>query len=791
MPTRRSTRRRRRNLPKTATPSATLSVSDIEDDAQLERTLRAHGIALKTDEMRRIAATLGRDPSLVEAHAFDAQWSEHCSYKSSRHYLRRLPVDGPRVMQGPQEDAGIVHLGTYEGKRYGIVIAHESHNHPSQVVPFEGAATGIGGIVRDVLCMGARVIALADPLRFGPLDDPHCRYVAQGVVDGIAAYGNAIGVPTIAGDVYVHEGYRDNCLVNVVALGLIEQAAIIHSAAPPDSAGWDIVLVGKATDRSGFGGAAFSSLVLDEADAERNRGAVQVPDPFLKNVLMRASYRAFDAIAERGLTVGFKDLGAGGIMGCTAELVATGGFGATVDLDRCPVAQDGLPAAVIAVGETQERLAWVVPPVFTAALLAIYNDEFSLPDIARGAQAAVIGTVTAERTYVLHHRGETVMNVPLDFLAGDIRYDRAVQAPPPAATPRNSHAHAHPPTTDEAVFGTLLRVLAHRDVCSRKPLYERFDSVVRGTTSIPCGYADAGVIVPIAGAPLACALAVDGNPRYGALDPGRAAEHAVVEAIRNVVAVGATPAGLTDCLNYGNPEEPKQFGEFVAGIDGLALAARELGVAFVSGNVSLYNQSATGRAIPASPIVACVGTLEDISLSATASFKSIGSVLYRLGRVPEDLGGSAYAELAALPAEALPAIDYDATRREIAALLAAHARGLVLAAHDVSDGGTLVALAEMAFAADLEIGMALDVVCDERTAFAESGNFIVETKHAAAFEALCAEHGAVVARIGETIADPVLRCVHGYETALRALHEAWSAPLRDFYADAVAEAGHA
>jgi len=778
-------------LAKAAAPVPTLPVAGAAD-AALTASLRAHGLALKPAEIRRIAETLGRDPTLVEAHAFDAAWSEHCSYKSSRHYLRRLPTAGPTVMQGPQEDAGIVHLGEWAGKRYGIVIAHESHNHPSQVVPFEGAATGIGGVVRDVLCMGARVIALADALRFGPQSDPHCRYVAQGVVDGIAAYGNAIGVPTVAGDVYVHEGYRDNCLVNVVALGLVEQAGIIHSAAPPGSAGWDIVLVGKATDRSGFGGAAFSSLVLDEADAQQNKGAVQVPDPFLKNVIMRASYRAFDVIRERGLSVGFKDLGAGGIMGCTSEIVASGGFGAVVDLDRCPTSQPRLPAAVIAVGETQERLTWVVPPDFTPTLLAIYNEEFSLPDIARGAQAAVIGTVTEEKRYVLRHGGDSVMDVPLDFLSGDIRYERPYELPPaPAATVAGRiPQYERLPTSDEAVFGMLLRVLGHRDVCSRKALYERFDSVVRGATSVPCGYADAGIIVPIAGAPLGCALAVDGNPRYGALEPGRAAEHAVVEAVRNVVAVGATPAGLTDCLNYGNPEDARQFGEFVAGVDGLARAARELGVPFVSGNVSLYNQSSAGNAIPASPIVACVGTLADISQSCTPSLKRIGSVLYRLGTLPQSLGGSAYADIAELAAERLPDVDYDALRREVAALLAAHAHGLVLAAHDVSDGGTLVGLAEMAFAGDLEIGIALDVVCDERAAFVESGSFLIETKHAAAFEALCAQHGAAVARIGETIADPVLRCVHGFELGLRALHEAWSEPLRDFYADAEASAAH-
>ena len=753
-------------------------------DSQLESEVRRYGLALRPAELRRIAEHFGRDPTLVEAHAFDAQWSEHCSYKSSRHFLRRLPTEGPTVMQGPQEDAGIVHLGTWQGVAYGIVIAHESHNHPSQVVPFEGAATGVGGIVRDVLCMGARVIALADPLRLGPQDDPHCRYVAQGVVDGIAAYGNAIGVPNIAGDVYFHEGFKDNCLVNVVALGLVEQAGIIHSAAPPGAAGWDIVLVGKATDRSGFGGAAFSSLVLDEADSEQNKGAVQVPDPFLKNVLMRASYRVFDVVRERGLTVGFKDLGAGGIMGCTAELAAGGGFGAVIDLERCPTSQDGLAPAVIAVGETQERLAWVVPPSFTAELLAIYNEEFSLPYVARGAQAAAIGTIAAAKEYVLRHHGEEVMRVDIDFLTGGIRYERPYE--PLVST--DSAAVASAPDQRPPTAALLRSVLAHTDVCSRKPIFERYDSVVRGATSIPCGYADAGLIVPVPGAPLGCALAVDGNPRYAVLEPGRAAEHAVCEAVLNVVAVGARPAGLTDCLNYGNPEEPRQMAEFVAGVDGIARAARELGVPFVSGNVSLYNQSSSGRAVPASPIIACVGTLADISTSATLGFKQTGTAVYRLGRAGSSLGGSVLADVAGADAlgGGLPAIDYPALRAEIAALLAAHERGLVLAAHDVSDGGTLVAIAEMAFASGAAIGAAISAALGLRDAFAETGSFVVETSNPEAFEACAREHGAVNSRLGTTLGEPVLRW-NGESCALGELHKVWSAPLRDFYADAVAE----
>jgi phosphoribosylformylglycinamidine synthase len=770
------------------------------DDAELERSLREHGLALKVEEIRTIARRLERDPSLVEAHAFDAQWSEHCSYKSSRHYLKRLPTEGPTVMQGPQEDAGIVHLGEWQGKQYGIVIAHESHNHPSQVVPFEGAATGIGGIVRDVLCMGARVVAVADPLRFGPLDDPHSRYVAQGVVDGIAAYGNAIGVPNIAGDIYFHPGFRDNCLVNVVALGLLEQAQIIHSAAPPEAEGWDIVLVGKATDRSGFGGAAFSSLVLDEEDAEQNKGAVQVPDPFLKNVIMRASYRVFDVVQERGLTVGFKDLGAGGIMGCTAEIVASGGFGAIVDLDRCPTSQPGLPAAVIAVGETQERLTWVVPPEFTPTLLQIYNEEFSLPEIAQNAQAAVIGTVTAEKAYVLRHGGREVMRVPIDFLTEGIRYDRACVMP--VIAPASDAAASGTPVSgfSEGELGAAFAaVLAHRDVCSRKPIYERYDSVVRGTTSIPAGYADAGVIVPIPGAPLGVALSVDGNPRYALLDAERAAELAVCESVRNVVAVGARPAGLTDCLNFGNPEIPEQMGQFVAAVNGIARAARELAVPFVSGNVSLYNTSATGSAVPPSPIIACVGTLADISKSATLAFKGAGHALFVVGTFGNALGGSVVADVLARAALDLPAPRYAFLRAELAFMLAAHEAGLIEAAHDVSDGGLLTALAEMAFPtlSSRPVGARLvspatfaPGIAQPAAYFGELGGFVVEVSRPVAFLELADRVGAIaLERIGETTDTPAIVTAENGGTAhdLFALHEAWSAPLRDFYADALAE----
>ena len=736
------------------------------------------GVTLSAGELRRIAERLGREPTDVEAFAFDAQWSEHCSYKSSRRFLRELPTAGSHVFLGPGEDAGALHLGTHQGESYAVVVAHESHNHPSQVVPFEGAATGIGGIVRDVLCMGAQVIGVADPLRFGT--SAYARYVAQGVVDGIAAYGNAIGVPNVGGDVAFDPRFDDNVLVNVVALGLVKERELIHSRAPENSAGWDIVLVGKATDRSGFGGAAFSSLQLDAADAEANKGAVQVPDAFLKSVIMRASYRVFELLRREGLIVGFKDLGAGGVMGCTAELVASGGFGARIDLNRVSVTDAELPPAVIAVGETQERLCWVVPPAFTAKLLAVYNEEFALPRIARGAGATTIGQVTAERRYVLTHRDRTVMDVDIEFLTGGIAYERPYDLPAP------HEAEAIPREVD--LRAALPEVLRDRDVCSRAPIFERYDAVVRGTTAIPAGYADAGVLVPIPGSPLGVAVAVAGNPRHGALDPRAAAVQAVVEANRNVAAVGALPVGLTDCLNFGDADDPAQFGEFVAAVDGLAEAANALRTPFVSGNVSLYNTSASGSAVPASAIVACIGTIEDVSTIATPALKAAGSALFLIGPRSDALGASVVARIVGGEREALPSVDYDAIAAEIALLLAAYAKGVVRAAHDVSDGGLATAVCEMAFGAR-EFGLGAKIAASEQWApgiapagawFGEAGGFVIEVADALAFETLARDFEVPHWRLGTVTGDALLT-FDADAFPVASLFAEWSAPLRGFY----------
>src|SRR3989338_8308540 len=342
-----------------------VSVVDINGmpDAALKDFLRKNALSLSVFEARRVAELLGRNPTLTELYIFNTQWSEHSSYKSSRSVLKSLlPTKAPNVILGPVEDSGIVELGYINKERYGIVVSHESHNHPSQVVPYEGAATGVGGIIRDVLCMGAKVIATADPLRFGNPNGKNknkVKYIANEVINGIAGYGNAVGIPTICGDIYFNDSFDENCLVNVVCLGIVREKDIIHSYAPENSEGYDIVIVGKATDNSGFGGAAFASLILDEKDRESNRGAVQVPDPFLKNVIIRASYSVFEEAKKQNVILGFKDMGAGGIMCATSEMCSDSDYGAEIELSKIHVSMKNLPSYVIFCSETQERFTWI------------------------------------------------------------------------------------------------------------------------------------------------------------------------------------------------------------------------------------------------------------------------------------------------------------------------------------------------------------------------------------------------------------------------------------------------
>jgi phosphoribosylformylglycinamidine synthase subunit PurL len=697
------------------------------------------------------------------------------------------------------EDAGILRIGSVDGVEYGVVVAHESHNHPSQVVPFEGAATGIGGILRDVLCMGARVVASADPLRFGGLEvGTHAAYVAAGAVDGVAAYGNAVGVPNIAGDVYFHPSYAGNCLVNVVALGVVRADRIVRSRVPDGGDGFDLILVGKATDASGFGGAAFASLVLDATEAQANKSAVQVPDPFLKSVIMRATYAVFDEAFARAVPIGCKDLGAGGIMGSSSELCAAGGFGATVDLDAVPAAVADLPPFVIACAETQERMLLAVPPSFTPAVLAIYNERFTLPDVSANARATVIGRVTKEPRYRLLSRGVEICDLPIDVLTGPISAHRTA-AVEPAPRDRGAAGPARRPVEHSSVERLLTSILSHPDVCSRRPLIEHYDTAVRGATVVPSGYADAGVILVQHGARLGVALSVDGNPRYGAIDARQAAAHAVVEAARNVAAVGAQPIGLTDCLNYGNPEDPRAYRQLCDGVEGLAEAARALVLGddgeplpFVSGNVSLYNESSAGHAIVPSAIVACVGRVDDVSHVITMRLTGGDRRLLLLGARTAALGGSVVASVVGGQAAELPPIDYEEANASIGAVLEGIRAGAVTAAHDISDGGMLACVAEMCLGGDADgtIGARLaspDVWAADvpvvAALFGETGGFVVEvpSEQLGRFEAICTARGATPIAIG--VSGGATLHVNGLcDVPLAALAEAWSAPLRELYA---------
>jgi phosphoribosylformylglycinamidine synthase len=471
--------------------------------------------------------------------------------------------------------------------------------------------------------------------------------------------------------------------------------------------------------------------------------------------------------------------------------------GAEVELERVSTAQRDLPPEVIAIGETQERLCWIVPPSFTPTLLAIYNEMYSLPRIARGACAAIIGKVTDTRRYVARYRNETVMDVDLEFLTGGVRYSRPYVLPqidaeaPAVREQRIERALAARPLP---LLERLRAILAHRDVSSRSSIYQRYDGVVRGCTALPPGYADAGVLVPVPGAPLGAAVGIGGNPRYGKLDPRRAAELAVMEAIGNVTAVGAEPAGLTDCLNFGDPTIPEQMGAFVAAIDGLSEAARALGVPFVSGNVSLYNRSSSGNHVAPSPIVGCIGTIADVSVTTSMSLKRVGSpiVVMQSPAWAGELGGSVLAELLDADVRALPPADVPWFSTTCAFVREAIARGLVLAARDISDGGYLAAVAEMALAAkDRPIGVRVgeSAPIDSGSTsfrFAEAPGFVLEVGDFEAFVALAGSYAVPFRLDMQTIAEPYVEHIDEHERIvsripLSELREAWEAPLRDFY----------
>lgn len=720
-------------------------------DEAIASFFQKNKIGLTAEEGRKVQEILGRAPTLTELIVWGIQGSEHCSYRSSRKFLKTLPTKAPNVMLGVGEDSGIVEIATdNQGRKYGVIMAHESHNHPSQVVPYEGAATGVGGIVRDVVCMGGKVIASADPLRFGDAKRTLSRLIADDVISGIAGYGNPLGVPNIAGDTYFDESFNDNCLVNVVCLGSVREDEIIHSFVPKNAEGYDIIILGKATDNSGMGGAAFASIQLDEKDKEANKGAVQEPNPFLERHILESTYNLFIKLRDGGNLdkVGFKDMGAGGNVCATVELVEPTGFGAEVDLAKVHTGIPNLHPSVIACAETQERLCWMVDPSLTQMVLDHYNKEWDLPNVSVGARASHVGKVK-KGNYVLKFGEQILVDAKPEDITRGLQYDREFKDP--------ERKFEEPKYEAPNLSEIFLKILASENISSRLPIFERYDKVVQGQTVIETGLADAGLIAPFrsredvpeihkAGA----ALSVDSNPRYGKISPYWCAVNSCIEGMRNVAAVGAEPWTVTDCLNFGNPEKPEQMWELVESIRGIKDALEGVGllsypgnpIPVISGNVSLYNESNKSSIAP-SPIIGTLGRITNVEKAVTMQFKKDGNTIYLIGERQDELGGSEYYRQLGFLGANVPKPNFEEVKKELKLVIDGIDQGLILAAHDVSDGGMAVTLAEMAFGGrgKGEFSFEVDItgigeIPNDKKLFSETGGFIIEVSNAEAFEKL-------------------------------------------------------
>ncbi len=802
---------------KTASSAPTLPFSRMTD-AEVRSALTKHGIGLTVEEARTIESLLGRPPTVVEAVVWGIQGSEHSSYKSSRRFLKAFATDGKHVILGPKEDSGIVAITDGPpGKRWGLVISHESHNHPSQIVPYEGAATGVGGTVRDVACMGARVIGCMDMLRLGSLETDETRSIAREVIRGIGGYGNPLGIPNVGGDTVFDAAYDSNCLVNAIALGIVREDEVIHSYVPEEAAkeGYDIILVGKPTDRSGFGGASFSSLSLDAEKTEQNTGAVQEPNPFLERHLLASTYALFDWLAANGKlrSVSFKDLGAGGVVCASVEQVAERGFGADVSLDAVHVSIDDLPSEVIACAETQERFCWTCHPSLTEHIVRHYNEVWDLPSVAEKAHASVIGKVTGDGIYRLRHRGVVVCEAQSSDITQGLQYTRpttlaeakrvepSIQCEGDTITVSLPGADGKPGELLQTTIGTVFRaMLEHPNHASKSPVIRHFDKTVIGNSIVEAGEADAGVLMPLrdlrdyqeseehpgwslpdADAKRGVAVAADGNPRYGRISAYWQGANAVVESVCNVAAVGAVPRALTDCLNYGNPEVPEQLAALEEGVRGIAEAARGIAidgepVPVISGNVSLYNSTPDGSAIPPTAIVCCVGVMDDATKAVTSQLKREDSTLLFLGEMKDECGGSAYYEILERMANAerdaliganLPKPDFGSVLGKIELLHSLMRDGLILASHDVSDGGLLLALFEMTLPVRKQGGsIGLNVNLDappsslraDALLFSQSHGFIIEVSsdQENAVVGRCRDRGIAACEVARTSNEPVL-----------------------------------
>lgn len=705
-----------------------------------EKIYRAFG--LTDEEYRKIVGLLGRQPNYVETGIYSVMWSEHCSYKSSKPVLKRFPTSGPRVLQGPGENAGIVDIGDNQA----VVFKIESHNHPSAIEPYQGAATGVGGIIRDVFTMGARPIALLNSLRFGPIEDhARNRYLFSHVVAGIAGYGNCIGIPTVAGEVVFDERYTHNPLVNAMCVGLIDQDKITKGNA--SGVGNPVMVVGARTGRDGIHGATFASA---EDPHSKERSAVQVGDPFMEKLLLEA---CLELIAT-GAVVGIQDMGAAGMTSSSSEMASRAGSGLELDVALVPRREEGMTPYEIMLSESQERMLVVMER----------GKEHIAEEIFKkwGLEATVIGRVTDDGMLRIKEGGEVAAEIPVRTLVDDAPvYHRPAKRPAYLDETESFAVDTLPEPQDLGdVLHTLLR---QPTIASKEWVYRQYDYMVRTSTVVRPG-SDAAVI-SIRGTRKALAMKTDGNGRYVYLDPETGGKLAIAEAARNVVCTGAEPLAVTDCLNYSSPEKPEIMYQLEKSADGMAEACRALETPVISGNVSLYNET-NGIDIYPTPIIGMVGLVHDLDHITTSDWKEEGNLLYLTGVTNADIGGSEYLKTVhGQVAGKAPVIDLELEKSVQRFTLSAIQKGLVRSAHDCAEGGLAVALAESAIAGSK--GAHIELTTELRPDFAlfsESPSRIileVEPDKAAEFEALAREHKIPCARIGRVQGTKLVIAVNG------------------------------
>ncbi|MHB8051375.1 MAG: phosphoribosylformylglycinamidine synthase subunit PurL [Coriobacteriia bacterium] len=725
-------------------------------------------LGLKTDEYEKVVEILGRTPTVTELYMYSLMWSEHCSYKHSKKALGMFPTTGEHVLQGPGENAGVIGVG--DG--WAIAFKMESHNHPSAIEPYQGAATGVGGIIRDIFTMGARPIASLNSLRFGTLDKPRQRYLFEGAVAGIGGYGNCLGVPTVGGEVYFEEAYEGNCLINAMAIGLMREEDITRAvAAGPGNL---VVLIGSTTGRDGIGGA--STLASQEFDekAEDKRPSVQVGDPFEEKLLIEACLELLD----RKLLVGLGDLGAAGLTSSASEMASRGGVGLDIDVTKIPAREEAMKPFEYMVSESQERMLAVVTPENLDEVHAVCETW--------GLRSTVIGEVTDTGRFVVREGEAVVADMPAATLAHDAPvYNPAKERPAylDEVQAFDPMALEHPDTV-AGLSDALLRVLASPNVCSRRWIWEQYDHQVMLNTVVVPG-SDAAVLrIGDTGrgetTQRGIAVSSDCNGRYCYLDPYVGAQIAFVEAARNVACSGGRAAAITDCLNFGNPEKPEVFWTFYESVRGLSAACVAFGVPVISGNVSFYNES-FGSPIYPTPTVGLVGVLEDVSAHCTMDFKHEGDAIALLGRTKNELGGSEYLKVVHdMVAGRPPRVDLVDERLLSELLVTAIGSGIVRSAHDCSEGGLGVALAESCIAgglgATVDLGTALPGVAALLSETQGRAVLTVAPEHFDALKVLAATHATPCTRIG-TVGGDRLHIEGMVDLSLDQLREAFEPTL--------------